>query len=143
MERDSSPLPELPDDLKKKQEEINTIHKYIPTPPKSGNLVKTAARRVNRNSLQCLKTQSYDQSVEDIIDLGLSDPADILHVVRNHPNVGFFYMKTVAPRSSINFNPYNVKYVSFYCIIFMFIHCILYSAKVSCQIFTCYYCFNF
>lgn len=109
LERGSSPLPELPDALKKKQEEISTIHKYIPAPPKDGNLVKTANRRVNRNSSQSSKTQSYDQSVEDIIDLALSDPADILHVIRNHPNVGFFYMKTVAPRSSINFNPYKVK----------------------------------
>ena len=103
-------MPELPDDLKKKQEDINTIHKYIPAPPKNGSAVKAAARRGHRNSLSSSKNQSYDQSVEDIIDLGLSDPADILHVVRNHPNVGFFYMKTVAPRSSINFNPYNVKY---------------------------------
>jgi len=109
----SSPLPELPDELRKKQEEIDISsgHKRIPTPPKKCNQTKTSAnlRGHRYASHASTNNQTYDQSVDDIIDSGLSDPEEILHVVRTHPNIGFFYMKTVAPRSSISYNPYKVK----------------------------------
>ena len=107
--RNTSPLPELPDELKRKQDDLDmgSGHKLIPLPPKCN--VKTGFRRGVRPASSHGKKQFYDQEIEDIIDSGLSDPTEILEIVRNHPNVGFFYMKTAAPRSSINYNPYNVK----------------------------------
>lgn len=51
------------------------------------------------------------EELDEIIDSGLSDPIEILKLIRNHSNIGFLYMATTAAKSSINYNPYNVKYV--------------------------------
>ena len=104
-------LPELPEDLKKRQEEIDASAGFsrVPTPP-----TKPSGRAKSDHSPHPARYNTATQpknnnTLDEIIDSGLSDPVAILHLVRSHPNVGFLYMTTAVDRSSINYNPYNIK----------------------------------
>lgn len=114
-ESSSSTLPKLPEDLKKRQEEIEISAGHsvrIPTPPKTPSAstkTNSILRGVRFSTTASPKSHTYDAELENLIDSGISDPSEILKLVRMHPNIGFLYMTTGFPRSSINYNPYNVK----------------------------------
>ena len=100
LERTTSPLPSLPDDLKSKQEKIDSMaHVQQHTSPK---------QRVTRfqepvvNGSAALRTA-------DVIPEGLRDPLQIIKVLRENSKLGFLYMTPAVDRSSILYNPYNLK----------------------------------
>ena len=112
-----SPLPDLPNELKRKQEEIDSssgcsINSHTPSPPNAkingkSSSHSTKSRMYSSLALKRLK----DKSLDSLIDSGITNPNDILQIVRTYPNIGFLYMTTAVDKSSINYNPYNVKIV--------------------------------
>ena len=109
----TSKLPELPDDLKKKQHDIEISAGYRqPTPPKKeAQRPKSNHQRHGRYTVGAHQIDS--DFLDKIIESELSDPLAILKLIRNHSNIGFLYMTTAVDKSSINYNPYNVKCVVF------------------------------
>ena len=41
----------------------------------------------------------------------IRDPLEIVERLRQEPELGFFYLTPVAHRQSVNYDPYNLKYV--------------------------------
>ena len=113
----TSKLPELPDDLRKKQQNIEICAGYRqPTPPKKEDQrPKSDHRRHGRYNLGAYQIDS--DFLDKIIESELSDPLAILKLIRNYSNIGFLYMTTAVDKSSINYNPYNVK-----CVFFLHLH---------------------
>ena len=107
----NSQLPELPDDLKKRQEEIDMSAGFvmIPTPPTKANRPRSERNSHPARYTVAANQEKNNSTLDEIIDSGLSDPSAILHLVRTHPNVGFLYMTTAVNRSSINYNPYSIR----------------------------------
>lgn len=100
LERTSSPLPNLPDDLKTKQEKIDSV------------------AQVNAKSIQrqtSLKQSSLSNGTgtlvekTDVIPEGLRDPLQIISLIKENSKLGFLYMTPAVDRSSIEYNPYNLK----------------------------------
>ena len=103
-----SPLPELPEELKYKQEKLERSsglkQSFSPSPPPQ-TTGKTIS--VNRNGPRYLKENG--RSIQEIIAGGNQDPLQIIQLIRDRKDVGFLYMAAAVPRSSIEYNPYNLK----------------------------------
>lgn len=106
LDRTSSPLPILPDDLKQKQQQIEAAaqakSQRLPTPPKEGSPKHRG--RVNIQAKPTIAQPQEDLPLEDI-----RDPLEILRLIRKNPKLGFLYLTPAVDRSSIEYNPYNVK----------------------------------
>ena len=102
----STSLPELPDEFKKRQKEIEHsagIRKTVPCSP--DKLVKKHAITTHpKLNLSC-KNYLNDHVYSDPCNLN-----EILNLVINHPNNGFLYMTTDTSRSPNSCNPYNLRY---------------------------------
>lgn len=98
---------------KKKQHDIEISAGYRqPTPPKKeAQRPKSNHQRHGRYTVGAHQIDS--DFLDKIIESELSDPLAILKLIRNHSNIGFLYMTTAVDKSSINYNPYNVKCVVF------------------------------
>lgn len=48
-------------------------------------------------------------SVEEVIRAKIHSPPDIVQTIRNNPHLGFLYVTSAAPKSSIKFDTYNLK----------------------------------
>uniref|UniRef100_A0A8K9XJ36 Dynein, axonemal, heavy chain 6 n=1 Tax=Oncorhynchus mykiss TaxID=8022 RepID=A0A8K9XJ36_ONCMY len=52
-------------------------------------------------------------SAEDVIRAKIRSPPDIVRIIRNNPHLGFLYMTSAAPKSSIKYDAYNLKIVTY------------------------------
>ncbi|XP_071942686.1 dynein axonemal heavy chain 6-like [Antedon mediterranea] len=97
-----SSLPELPNDLRQKQEALD---QRSPTPP----LIPRSKDhgQVHRGHSASIP---ISQEVEELE--GLADVLQILQLVRNKPRLGFLYLTPAVPKSSIQYHPYNLKIVT-------------------------------
>ena len=115
LEDRGSPLPDLPGDLREKQDlfdlvaERNKSFSQSPLPTKPDGLGVVMQRSSAKYVNGVLKDKK--QSVEDIISNGMIDPLQIIELIRERQDIGFLYMSAAVPRSSIEYNPYNLKYV--------------------------------
>ncbi|KAM3865367.1 dynein axonemal heavy chain 6 [Diretmus argenteus] len=50
---------------------------------------------------------------EEVIAANICRPPDLVRVIRNNPHLGFLYMVLAVPKSSIDYNPFNVKIVTY------------------------------
>ncbi len=48
-------------------------------------------------------------SVEEVIRAKIHSPPDIVQTIRNNPHLGFLYVTSAEPKSSIKFDSYNLK----------------------------------
>ncbi|XP_076829592.1 uncharacterized protein LOC143475594 [Brachyhypopomus gauderio] len=48
-------------------------------------------------------------SVEEVIRPQIRSPIEIAQVIRNNPHLGFLYMISAEPKSSVKYDPYNLK----------------------------------
>lgn len=48
-------------------------------------------------------------SAEDVIRADICSPPDIIQTIRNNPHLRFLYMMSSVPKSSIKYDPYNLK----------------------------------
>ena len=106
LERTTSPLPNLPEDLKSKQEKIDSAAQVngVVTQRQTSPKEKVAHFQepvVNGSATVPVKT--------DVIPEGLRDPLQIISLIRENSKLGFLYMTPAVDRSSILYNPYNLK----------------------------------
>ncbi|XP_074141707.1 dynein axonemal heavy chain 6 isoform X2 [Sminthopsis crassicaudata] len=50
---------------------------------------------------------------EDVINSNINDPLQIVKIIRENNHLGFLYMIPAVPTSSIEYNPYNLRVVSY------------------------------
>ena len=100
LERTSSPLPNLPDDLKTKQEKIDSV-------------AQVNAKSVQRHTSPKQSSVSNGTGTlvvkTNVIPEGLRDPLQIISLIKENSKLGFLYMTPAVDRSSIEYNPYNLK----------------------------------
>nr|XP_006813236.1 PREDICTED: dynein heavy chain 6, axonemal [Saccoglossus kowalevskii] len=109
LERSStiSPLPDLPESLKIKQESLQVALR-APSPPKEP---KPATPRGKIHATGATVPVPTAKPAEEFIEDGLCDVEEIIRLVRERPKLGFMYMTPAVPKSSIQYHPYNLKIV--------------------------------
>ncbi|XP_070535810.1 dynein axonemal heavy chain 6-like isoform X2 [Ptychodera flava] len=106
----ASPLPELPEDLRQKQDALNGAVKIrSPTPPKELKPESPRGRMHTRGATVAVPTA---KPAEELMEEGFADIEEIIRVVRERPKLGFLYLTPAVPKSSIAYHPYNLKIVS-------------------------------
>ena len=98
IEQATSPLPDLPNDLKQKQEEISTAAQLNGRPRTGSPKQKTASIE-----------NSLPRKADAVMFEGLQDPLEIIRLIRNNHKLGFLYLTPAVDHSSIYYNPYNLK----------------------------------
>ena len=101
LERTTSPLPNLPDDLRSKQQKIDSVAQVKPVSPQRQMSPKQKVTQFMNGGVAAHKT--------DVIPEGLRDPLQIISLIKENSKLGFLYMTPAVDRSSILYNPYNLK----------------------------------
>ena len=105
LERTTSPLPNLPEDLKSKQEKIDSVAQINTVSPQR----QTSPKQKSNQFHEPVVNKSAMPRKTDVIPEGLSDPLQIISLIRENSKLGFLYMTPAVDRSSILYNPYNLK----------------------------------
>lgn len=100
LERTSSPLPILPDDLKTKQEKIDSVAQVN---------AKSVQRHASPKQTSLSNGTGTMVGKTDVIPEGLRDPLQIIRLIKENSKLGFLYMTPAVDQSSIEYNPYNLK----------------------------------
>lgn len=100
LERTSSPLPNLPDNLKTKQEKIDSVAQVN---------AKSVQRHTSPKQTSLSNGTGTLVGETDVIPEGLRDPLQIISLIKENSKLGFLYMTPAVDRSSIEYNPYNLK----------------------------------
>uniref|UniRef100_A0A8D0GTF0 Dynein axonemal heavy chain 6 n=1 Tax=Sphenodon punctatus TaxID=8508 RepID=A0A8D0GTF0_SPHPU len=86
--------------------------RLTPTPPKQPRTaVKLTACIPSSSPPSC----TFDDA-EDVIKANITDPLKIIKIICENKNLGFLYMTPAVPKSSIEYDIYNLKIVSYDCI---------------------------
>ncbi|KAL3884515.1 hypothetical protein ACJMK2_024650, partial [Sinanodonta woodiana] len=101
-----SPLPELPDNLKLKQDAL--VPKQ-PTPPIESKPVAIKGKVHSPRGLM-IAPSTKPKVVEKYE--GLQDPQTIIDLVRNQERIGFLYLSPAVPKSSVEYHYYNLQVVN-------------------------------
>ncbi|KAL1282482.1 hypothetical protein QQF64_001285, partial [Cirrhinus molitorella] len=118
-EREPSPLqlPRIPDHMKDRQVQLTQGSLMIPSPPKrTKSSSRSCAIKVSPLSYTPsppLSSSLLFNSVEEVIRAKIHSPLDIVQTIRNNPHLGFLYVTSAAPKSSIRFDTYNLKIATF------------------------------
>ncbi|XP_053317654.1 dynein axonemal heavy chain 6 [Spea bombifrons] len=104
-----SRLPSLPDDLKEKQLQLDYSRTISPTPPKQPRT--TVTRTSSRQKLSSPPSLTVD-TAEDVIKANIKDPLHIIKILQQNKKVGFLYMTPAVQKSSIQYDPYNLRIVN-------------------------------
>ena len=105
LERTTSPLPNLPEDLKSKQEKIDSVNQVNMISPQR----KTSPKQKVTQFQEPVVNGSAMPGKTDVIPEGLRDPLQIIGMIKENSKLGFLYMTPAVDRSSILYNPYNLK----------------------------------
>ena len=113
LEDRGSPLPDLPDDLREKQDLFDLVaerNKSV-SPSPASTMPSGLGVAMHRNGSKFVNGlfKGKKQSVEEIISNGMTDPLEIIELIRERQDIGFLYMAAAVPRSSIEYSPYNIK----------------------------------
>ncbi|XP_015770017.1 PREDICTED: dynein heavy chain 6, axonemal-like [Acropora digitifera] len=112
LERTTSPLPDLPDELKSKQEKIDSMGQTsINFLTGSQRQFSTKQRVTQFAEPAVIGSASTPPQKTDAVPEGLTDPLQIISLIRGNPKLGFLYMTPAVEKSSILYNPYNLKIV--------------------------------
>ncbi|XP_075463117.1 dynein axonemal heavy chain 6 isoform X2 [Ascaphus truei] len=102
-------LPALPEDLKEKQLQLDYSRTISPTPPKQPrrSLRRTSSHRWPSSLPSC----TFETS-KDVIKANIKDPLHIIKIILENKKLGFLYMTPAVPKSSIEYDTYNLRIVS-------------------------------
>uniref|UniRef100_A0A6I8NU96 Dynein axonemal heavy chain 6 n=1 Tax=Ornithorhynchus anatinus TaxID=9258 RepID=A0A6I8NU96_ORNAN len=101
----SSHFLERQDDLKEKQHFGET---FSPTPPK---LPRTNLRKISARKYSV--SPHIFTSRDEVIKAKIRDPLQIIKIICENKDLGFLYLTPAVPKSSIEYDTYNLKIVSF------------------------------
>ncbi|KAI4587317.1 hypothetical protein MJG53_005104 [Ovis ammon polii x Ovis aries] len=96
---------------KKKQTQRPSADSLSPSPAK---LSRTSIGRrglYEASSLTYPKYYFHDR--EEVIKANIGDPLQIAKIIRENEHIGFLYMISAVPRSSIEYDTYNLKVVNY------------------------------
>ena len=99
-----SPLPELPETLQQKQEEMYRV----PTPPKDP---KPASPRGRGHAAGPKMPASTKPKIAETHE-ELTDTTEITELIKTDKSVGFLYLSPAVPKSSVKYHYYNLKVVN-------------------------------
>uniref|UniRef100_A0A2K6FZX0 Dynein axonemal heavy chain 6 n=1 Tax=Propithecus coquereli TaxID=379532 RepID=A0A2K6FZX0_PROCO len=84
---------------------------FSPSPP------KLPRASIGRRGLFGTRSSAYPkytfQDQEEVIKANIRDPLQIIKIIRENENLGFLYMIPAVPRSSTEYDTYNLKVVSY------------------------------
>ncbi|XP_012666455.1 dynein heavy chain 6, axonemal [Otolemur garnettii] len=99
------------DAVKKAQIHQRSSEMYAPSPP------KLPRASIGRRGLFGTRSSAYPTYIfkdqEEVIKSNISDPLQIIKIIRENENLGFLYMIPAVPRSSIEYDTYNLKVVTY------------------------------
>ncbi|XP_049712146.1 dynein axonemal heavy chain 6 isoform X2 [Elephas maximus indicus] len=102
-------IPEYQDAMKKMQRP--SVEMFSPSPPK---LPRTS---LGKRGLHKTSSSTHPEHIfhdrEEVIKANIRDPLQIIKIVRENENLGFLYMIPAVARSSIEYDTYNLKIVSY------------------------------
>ncbi|XP_066474528.1 dynein axonemal heavy chain 6 [Tiliqua scincoides] len=104
---------EISEDFREIQDQdLASTKKRIPTPPKQPrSVVKLSA---------CIPSSGTPTYVfnepEEVIKANITEPLKIIKIICENQNLGFLYLTPAVPKSSIDYDSYNLKIVSYDCI---------------------------
>ncbi|XP_006900461.1 PREDICTED: dynein heavy chain 6, axonemal [Elephantulus edwardii] len=101
---ESAQFPESQDDVEKKQIQKPSLDVFSPFLPK--------LPRIQKASTAGLPEHVFHER-EEVIKANIRDPLQIIKIIRENENLGFFYMVSAVARSSIEYDTYNLKIVSY------------------------------
>ncbi|XP_037662920.1 dynein heavy chain 6, axonemal isoform X2 [Choloepus didactylus] len=99
------------DAMKQKQIRQLSVETFSPTPPK---LPRTGIGRrgLYKTSSSAFPKYTFDDR-EEVVKANIRDPLQIIKIIRENENLGFLYMISAVPKSSIEYDTYNLKIVSY------------------------------
>ncbi|XP_048360378.1 dynein axonemal heavy chain 6-like [Sphaerodactylus townsendi] len=102
-------VPEIPEEFR----EIQLLgSKILPTPAKQPrSTVKISACLPNP-----IPPAFPFQEAQDVVKANVTEPQEIIKIVCGNKHLGFLYMTPAMPRSSIEYDAYNLKIVTYDCI---------------------------
>ncbi|XP_074253751.1 dynein axonemal heavy chain 6 isoform X3 [Saimiri boliviensis] len=93
------------------EDAMKKIQIYQPSPPK---LSRTS---IGRRGLFGTRSSAYPKYTfhdqEEVIKANIRDPLQIIKIIRENEDLGFLYMIPAVSRSSIEYDTYNLKVVSY------------------------------
>ncbi|XP_061490002.1 dynein axonemal heavy chain 6 isoform X2 [Rhineura floridana] len=103
-------LAEVHEELREGQ--FLSVKVRLPTPPKQPRgVVKLSACIPSSTPPTCRFNEP-----EDVIKANITEPLQIVKIICDNKNLGFLYMSPAVPRSSIDYDTFNLKIVSYDCI---------------------------
>uniref|UniRef100_A0A2R9B1R9 Dynein axonemal heavy chain 6 n=1 Tax=Pan paniscus TaxID=9597 RepID=A0A2R9B1R9_PANPA len=107
----STPFLEHQDAVKKMQIHRPYVEVFSPSPPK---LPRTG---IGKRGLFGTRSSAYPKYTfhdrEEVVKANIRDPLQIIKIIRENEHLGFLYMIPAVPRSSIEYDTYNLKVVSY------------------------------
>ena len=104
LTRITSPLPDLPRDLKEKQVTLGSA-RLMPSQLAFQHEI-SEAKRAKRD-------ETFDDDSQGQMEVcpveSLRDPVEIVKRIRLEPSLGFLYLSPAVDRSCVNYNYYNFK----------------------------------
>ena len=86
--RTTSPLPSLPDNLLAQQKMFDQ---------------RSSGKRGTVTFFETPRNDFYKKN---------EDPLTFVHMVQSNPKIGFLYMSPAVEKASIEYNPYNLRFVA-------------------------------
>ena len=80
---------------------------FTPTPPKQ--LRTSIGRRGLYETSSSTYPKYYFHDREEVVKANIQNPLQIIKIVRENEHIGFLYMIPAVPRSSIEYDTYNLK----------------------------------
>ncbi|XP_005385504.1 PREDICTED: dynein heavy chain 6, axonemal [Chinchilla lanigera] len=95
----------------KKKTHRPSVEVFSPSPP------KVPRTGIGRRGLFGTGSSTYPKYIfhdrEEVVKANIRDPLQIIKIVRENETLGFLYMIPAVPRSSIEYDTYNLKVVSY------------------------------
>ncbi|KAM7079135.1 dynein axonemal heavy chain 6 [Molossus nigricans] len=100
------------DALKNKQIHQPSAEVFFPSPSK---LPPIGRRGLHRKTSPTQTKNIFPDfhSWEDVVEANIRDPLQIVQIIRENEHLGFLYMIPAVPRSSIEYDTYNLKVVNY------------------------------
>ncbi|XP_036606051.1 dynein heavy chain 6, axonemal [Trichosurus vulpecula] len=96
---------------KKKQVRLLSVDAISPSPPKQQRV--TSGRTIFQKQISATYPALIFQDREDVIRANIKDPLQIIKIICENKHLGFLYMIPAVPTSSIEYDPYNLRVVSY------------------------------
>ncbi|CAK7297493.1 Dynein axonemal heavy chain 6 [Vulpes lagopus] len=97
--------------VKKKQTQRPIAEMFAPSPPKLSR-TSIGRRGLYGTSSSAFPKYSFHDR-EEVIKANIHNPLQIIKIIRENEHLGFLYMIPAVPRSSIEYDTYNLKVVSY------------------------------